>query len=226
VRIGVVRNYAGAGRSAQVETAFAAALDLLRSAGATLVDPVDAYPPPAVEKAELAILLHEFRDGVDRYLADAADAPRSLSAVIEFNSAHPAAVLPFFGQDLLESAEQRSGAGDAEYRAALAAVAAYRGTLEEAFASRRLDALAAPANDRAWPTDPAHGDAFAVGSSSIAALSGRPSVALPIALADSLPLGLALIGRPRADAALLAIAGAVERLRGEFPAPRYVESLE
>jgi amidase len=225
VRIGVVRDFAGAGREPAVEQAFAGALALLEDAGATLVDPLDLSPPAEVEEAELEILLHEFRDGLNRYLEAAGETPRSLREVIEFNAAHAADVLPYFGQDLLAAADARTEASEPAYRAALASVAAYRARLDEAFASHGLDAAVAPANGRAWLTDWQRGDASAVGSSSIAALSGRPSVALPVSLAHELPLGLALIGRPRGDAALLAVAAEIERRRGPFPAPRYLASV-
>jgi amidase len=225
VRIGVVRNFAGAGRSPLVEASFDAALAELRAAGATLVDPVDAYPPPDVEEAELAILLHEFRDGLNRYLAAAGGTPRSLHEVIDFNAAHAPQVLQHFGQDLLVAADERGDSDAPNYRAALSTVSAYRARLDDAFAGNSLDAVVAPANGRAWLTDWSRGDAVSVGSSSIAALSGRPSVALPMALAQELPLGLAFIGKPRGDAALLAIAAQLERRRGPFPAPRYLETV-
>ena len=61
LRIGVVRDFHGAGRDAAVELGFAPALGWLERAGVVLVDPVEAALPAAVDEAELAILLAEFR---------------------------------------------------------------------------------------------------------------------------------------------------------------------
>src|SRR5262245_11138118 len=69
LRIGVIRNYDGAGRDAAVDAAFTQALAELERAGAVLVDPVEAALPPEVGQAELAILLAEFRGDLRAYLA-------------------------------------------------------------------------------------------------------------------------------------------------------------
>jgi amidase len=160
LRIGVVRDFHGAGLDAAVEANFDAALDWLEAAGAVLVDPVSAALPPAAENAELEILLREFRDDL--------------------------------------------------------------GAL---FAERDLDALIAPANSRAWRIDYPAGDAYRVSSSGIAAVTGYPSVAVPVGLAGELPLGVALIGQPSNEASLFTLAAALERQRGPFPEPRFLPAV-
>jgi amidase len=204
VRVGVVRNFQGAGTDPAVEAAFAAALASLRDLGAELVDPVNPPEPP--RGAELAVLLGEFHDGIERYLATVRRGPRTLQALIAFNDDHAAEVMPYFGQELLLAARAAGGESDRGYRVA-------------------RDALVAPANARAWRTEPGRGDRMSVGSSSIAAVSGYPSVVLPMAMAGELPLGLALVGKPHAETQLLEIAALLERRRGEFPAPRFVPSV-
>jgi Asp-tRNA(Asn)/Glu-tRNA(Gln) amidotransferase A subunit family amidase len=56
-------------------------------------------------------------------------------------------------------------------------------------------------------------------------VSGNPSIAVPMALADELPLGLTFVGKPRDEARLVELAAAFERLRGPFPAPRFLATV-
>jgi amidase len=93
------------------------------------------------------------------------------------------------------------------------------------FDSQRLDALLAPANARAWRTDWQAGDRFTVGSSSLAATVGYPSVAVPTALVDELPLGVVLVARPNQERLLLDLASALEQRRGGFPLPRFLSEV-
>ena len=101
-----------------------------------------------------------------------------------------------------------------------------RNRLAALFAAHALSALVAPTNGPAWPTDYAAGDAFSVSSSRIAAVTGYPNLTVPVALADELPIGMSLIGRPGDEPGLVALAAAIERERGPFPEPRFLPTLE
>jgi amidase len=94
------------------------------------------------------------------------------------------------------------------------------------FAAQQLDALMAPTNSRAWRIDYAAGDTFGTSSSSIAAVTGYPSVTVPVQLSGGLPLGVSLIGKPGGEAGLLALGAALERARGPFPEPRFLPSID
>ena len=94
-----------------------------------------------------------------------------------------------------------------------------------AFDGSRLDALVVPVNGRAWPTDLKDGDRFNVGSSSAAAISGYPSLAVPAALANELPIGIAFTGRPGSEDLLISIAAVYEKLRGAFPEPKFLPTV-
>jgi amidase len=227
IRIGVVRDYMGAGEDADVEAAFGRWLELLTQAGAILVDPLAIDMPEGARGAELEVLLHEFKAGIDQYLAAAHVEPGSLEALIAFNAAHAREVMPHFGQDVFEMAQARGGLEDPAYREAVAASqTALRARLEALFAAHDLDALVAPVNAPAWKTDWVNGDRFSLSSSSIAAVSGYPSVAVPGGLVHELPVGIAFIGEPWSEALLIEIAAVFERLRGALPAPRFVATLE
>ena len=221
LRLGVFRGY---GVDERVDAAFTEALARLRAAGAELVDPVE-LPFDGVRDAELELLLFELREHLGRYLADVEDGPRSLDELMKFNDAHAADELRYFGQEWLVAARAHGGLDDPAYSAARERTARFGADLARLFAAERLDAIVAPANGRAWRTDWQKGDRFGVGSATIAAVSGYPSVAVPMALSAELPLGLAFIGKPREDGRLVDIAAAFETARGSFPGPRFLATV-
>jgi amidase len=224
-RIGVVRDYGGAGRDAAVEANLTTALEWLAAAGVVLVDPLEAALPRAVRDAEFAILLSEFKGNLDAYLAGVENGPRSLAELIEFNTAHSAEVMPFFGQELLLAARDDEGTGGRAYLAAQESVAIARRALTSLFEQHELDALIAPVTGRAWRIDYAQGDEFAVSSSDIAAVTGFPSIAVPTAIVDELPIGIALTARPGQEPLLVALGAALEQRRGPLPEPSFLPTL-
>jgi amidase len=225
LRVGVVRDFEGAGSDRAVEAGFAKALAWLERAGVVLVDPIRAALPKEAREAEFAILLAEFRADLDAYLAGVQRGPRTLIEVIAFNAEHEAEVMPYFGQELFLFARDDPGTAAPAYAVAQGAITMARARLAALFAESDLDALVAPVNGRAWRTDHANGDKFGVSSSNIAATSGYPSIAVPVALADELPLGVALIARPGQDYLLVTLATAIEGQRGAFSEPRFLASV-
>jgi amidase len=215
LRIGVVRNYLGAGRLPVVESALAQTLTRLTALQADIVDDVNPEGPP--DGAEHAVLIAEFLAGVRR-------GPRTLDALVAFNAKHARTVMPLFGQELFLEALSSQGTSDPRYRVAIDAIAASRTALAAEFERRNLVALVAPVNAPAWRSEQKAGDRVPVSSSSIAAVSGFPSVVVPVAMAGELPLGVAIIGRPGTEALLLEIAALVERSRGPFPEPGFLPS--
>lgn len=87
---------------------FNASLDRLRQCGAQIIDDVDL----GVTQEDLGfkVLLHEFKAGINHYLAktDPENPIRSLDDAIAFNHAHAAETLKF-GQNLFEQAAGTSG---------------------------------------------------------------------------------------------------------------------
>ena len=219
VRIGVVRDYPGAGSHAGVEAAFDSVVHTLSRLGAQIVDPVCLGVPQGFGDAEFQLLLHEFKDGINRYLATHDTGFADLADLIAFNETHADAVMPLFGQEIFEASEATEGLDSQAYRTAVAgSVSAMRETVEGAFRTHRLNAFVAPANGPAWRIG--EPETSLVGSSSIAAVAGYPSVAVPAALVDELPVAVAFVGRPFTEKLLVGIAASYEAQRGAFPAPR------
>jgi len=226
LRFGVVRNYKGAGGNPAVESAYAGALATLQAAGADLVDPILLRFGNGFRAAELELLLYEFKAGLNDYLEASETAPSSLAALIRFNREHASELMPHFGQEIFLAAQAKGGLESAAYQTAVAnSTQRMRKVLQELFAEYELDALVAPVNGPAEQIDWGKGDQFDVSSSNIAAVSGYPSIAVPAALAGELPIGLAFIGEPHQEPLLISVAAAFERVRGEFPAPKFLPSL-
>jgi amidase len=211
-----------------VGATFDRALAVLRELGAEIVDPVEFPGEKNLSDPLLEVLLVELKADLAIYLAlRGGDGPRTLEDVVRFNEAHAKEELAWFGQDLLEEALRRGGLDGAPYRDALAAcrrIARDEG-LDAAFASRRLDVLVAPTSGPAWVTDPANGDHFTGGSARLAAVAGYPSVTVPSGAVHGLPLGISFIGRPGAEATILAIGAAYEQATHHREPPRYRASL-
>ena len=101
-----------------------------------------------------------------------------------------------------------------------------RDNLDKVFSNLTLDAIIAPVNSPAWVTDWVAGDHYGLASSSLAAVSGYPSITVPGGLVHGLPVGIALIGRPGSEELLIEIAARFETARGLFPAPSFIPTLE
>ena len=217
-RVGVLRE--GAKAHAGVEAALAQAVDKLADLGADVVDELFIDLPDGFYDAEYQMLSHEFKDGLNRYLASHDTGFRDLASLIAYNETHADLVMPLFGQEHFEAAQATEGVPCPAYAAALAdSVGTMRQAVDEMFQSHDLPALIAATNGPAWKIG--ESERGHVSSSTIAAVAGYPSIAVPAALVDDLPVAVSFIGLPQSEADLVGIAMAFEEARGVFPSPRY-----
>lgn len=220
-RIGVPRD-GFSGYHPRADRCFEQALDAMREAGATIVDPVTLPGAAALRSSEdeLTVMLYEFHDGIDRYLAARAEAtgsgPRSLDDVIEFNLEHADAELALFGQDLFERAARTGPLSDSEYRKARARCIEQSRSqgIDFALAGERLDALAVLTTAPAWLIDHVNGDSFLGAGYSLAAVAGYPSATVPIGDVAGLPVGLSFLGAAWSEAVLIEAASGLEATLG------------
>lgn len=205
-RIGVLRTFAGAGNDRRIAEIFDASIDLLRANGAVIVDPIEV-DTEGMGDAEYEVLLYEFKADLNAYLA-ASNAPvGSLAEIIAFNEANAAAVMPFFGQEIMELAETKGPLTEPAYTQALeTSKRIARDAVDDALEEHDLDALIAPTNGPAWLTDHILSDHFSVSSSSFAAVSGYAAVTVPAGYISGLPIGLSFIGGPFSEEALIGMA--------------------
>jgi amidase len=226
LRVGVPRDLWR--HSPSADTAAERALSLLSRAGARIVDDLSL---PALKDLddEVAILLMlvELKAGLAKYLATR-DAPvKTLADVIAFNRTHAEQEMPWFGQGLLEKAEETEGVASAAYLESVdACTAAGLAELDRTLGENELDALIAPATGPAPPIDLVNGDPHGGGSASdSSALAGSPILTVPIELAHGLPVAVSLWSARGSETTLLQLGRALEAGRdatsGPLPEPRF-----
>ncbi|MFI7387359.1 amidase family protein [Streptomyces sp. NPDC049813] len=205
---------------AAVEAAMTRTATRLRRAGAVVVEVTPPYQARLAE-LEFPALLSEFHRDIDAYLSTR-QGPRNLAELVAFNRTHPAEQSCFAGQELFEQALAAPPTTDPGYRAMRAELRDLsRRSLDETLAAHDLDAIAAPTNPPAWTTDCARGDNDVIPSSTPAAVAGYPSLSVPAATVDGLPVGLLLMAGDRQDSALLSLGAAVEHRLKAWRAPQY-----
>ena len=229
IKIGVMRDYFGAKSNPEVETLFEDALEAFRGLGVELVDPVDLGEREAMGDAEYEVLLYEFKDGLNRYL-EAHGRPNGLATleqIIAFNNRHQERVMPYFGQEIFLLAQEKGALSEPDYHKALedskrSAVL----TLRKALDDGDLAAIVAPTNGPAWPIDLVNGDHYSIASSTLAAVSGFPSITVPMGQIRGLPIGISIFGGPFTEPELIRIAAAFEHAAGGFRPPQFKPSLD
>src|SRR5262249_21693892 len=120
-RIGVMRNGV-TGFSDKADAVYEAAIQIMKNAGAIIVDPADI---PTINEinagaSEVVVLIFDFNRALHAYLATRVGVPiKTLADAIAFNEAHAADELKFFGQELFLLA-QSDPFDQATYNAAVA----------------------------------------------------------------------------------------------------------
>ena len=223
-RIGIPREYRVEGMPAEIEALWQQGADMLRDAGAEIVDislPHTKYALPAyyvIAPAEASSNLARY-DGV-RYGRRAAIGPNEgITALYERTRAEG------FGPEvkrriMIGTYVLSAGYYDAYYLRAQKVRTLIKRDFEQAF-DAGVDAILTPATPSAAfgigamanadPVEMYLNDVFTVTVN----LAGLPGAAVPAGLsAQGLPLGLQVIGRPWGEAEMLDVAFAIERASG------------
>jgi amidase len=214
VRLGVARFIKG--YSPATEESFRGALQVLRAAGATLID-IDAFDLAELRELQLPILLGEFKTGIDAYLGTAPPAveTRTLADLIAFNRGEPRE-LRWFGQDLFELAQATAGMDDPAYLPARVRASALSGAqgIDRLLRDNGVEALVAPTTGPAWSVDFINGDRSVGSAALLPAISGRPHLTVPMQPVAGMPVGLSFFGFAGAEPRLIALGQAFETARG------------
>lgn len=213
-RIGVIRSWYGAGTDQRVDDIYSASIEKLIEAGAVIIDDIKIEPGDMYD-AENEVLLYEFRADLNAYLENSAAPVQSLAELIVYNDANAETVMPIFGQEILIDSEAKGPLTDEAYLTALeTSKSISQAAIDKLVAEHELDALIAPTNGPAWMIDHINGDSFGIGSSSLAAISGYPSITVPAGFVSGLPIGLSFIAKPWNEKQLIEIAYAFEQTSG------------
>lgn len=223
-RIGIFKKATGFQES--VDTLFNQAVRKIRSLGAQVV-PIEDDMMNGYEDASFKVLLYEFKDGLNKYLAGLGNECRvkNLTELIEFNK-YDSVELRYFNQEIFIAAEKKGDLNSEEYRNALKKM--LKATREEGIDrimnKNKLDALIAPTGSPAWKTDLILGDHFTGSSSSPAAIAGYPSITVPMGFVRGLPVGISFFGRAWSEPVLIEIAYSYEQATKHRRAPRFIST--
>ena len=221
-RIGVARKFFGF--NDRVDKLMADALDVLKRAGATIVDPADIPSHGKFDASEFEVLLYEFKADINKYLASLApgDHPRTLKDLIDFNERNRDKEMPFFGQEIFTRAEAKGPLTERAYIKALRndQLLSRAQGIDAVMTRHNLDAIVAPTGGPAWTTDLLNGDHFTGGSSTPAAVAGYPNIQVPAGYVYGLPVGISFYGRAFTEGKLIRLAYAYEQATKHRRPPR------
>jgi amidase len=227
-RIGVPRKKL-LGYSDSADRVAAGALDVMKQAGAIIIDPANIPHVNDFGDAEFDVLLYEFKADLNAYLADRRKrGVSSLADLIAFNDKHKDREMPYFGQEIFEKAQKKGPLTDAAYRQALRKCRRLTRTLgiDAVMTRHRLDALVCPTSGPAWLIDLINGDYGTGGSSSAPAVAGYPHITVPGEFVFGLPVGISFIGRAWSEPTLFKLAYAFEQATKHRKPPQFSPTVE
>ena len=205
-RLGLVMQYT---TRQEVKDYFKKYVDVLRDAGATLVEVT--FTPDYTKLADdrLNILLYEFKTDLNKYLVARGAKYKSLDELIKFNDENKEKELPKFGQELFEQSTKKGDLTDKAYIDARAKMdkATRDDGIDTLIATNKLDALVAPTSGATW---------------SIAAVAGYPYITVPVGLRENTPSGMAFFGRAYSEPSLIKYAYSFEQKTKGRVTPQYL----
>jgi amidase len=199
------------------------AVATLKAQGATVVEVDVRTATQPIGEAEFEVLLYEFKDGLNKYLAGTKAPVKTLADVIAFNKANTAKAMPYFQQEILEMAEKTDGLTSDKYKVALGKVVdTSRQALDAALKAGSLAAVVGITTGPAACIDLVNGEYnTGPGYAGAAAMAGYPHLTLPMGYVHGLPIGISFVGAPYKEAELLALGYAYEQATKHRRAPAY-----
>jgi amidase len=227
-RIGVARAHFF-GYSEVTDKLINDALDVMKSQGAVIVDPADIETAGKFDDTEFDVLLYEFKDDLNKYLALLGPrAPaKTLQDIINYNDTHKAQEMPYFGQEIMIQAQAKGPLTEKKYIDALAndLKLSRADGIDATMDKYKLDAIVAPTGGPAWTTDLINGDHFSGASSTPAAVAGYPNINVPAGFTHNLPVGISFFGRAYSEPTLIRLAYAYEQATKHRKPPRFIRTL-
>ena len=231
VRVGVLRF--AEGDSAHIKARFDTALEVLRTAGAELVE-IKEFEPEGDDfyDESYTVLKYEFKHTLNEYLASTPSSvkTRTLEQLIAFNKEHAEIELALFDQSIFIASQALGGIDDPAYITALTNVqkATREHGIDLLIQEYDVQILVAPSGPLSPRIDPVNGDVWPAwaGAGGLAAKAGYPHLTVPMGTVKSVPIGLSFIGGKDQDAEVLSFGFAYEQATGLRAEPTYLKSAE
>jgi amidase len=202
------------------------ALRQLGKMGATVVEIEYLDKINKLGDAEFEVLQYEFKDGLNKYLAQSKAPVKTLAEVILFNKQNEDKAMPYFKQETLESSEAKKGLDTTAYKEALSKN--HEGTkkiLDDVIKEHNLDAICGHTMGPACSIDNIYGDRWgSVFLTQPAASSGYPHITVPVGMIYDLPVGFSFFGASYSEPALLGFAYAFEQATNKRQLPGFRKS--
>ena len=231
VRVGVLRF--AEGDNTHIKARFDTALEVLRTAGAELVE-IKEFEPEGDDfyDESYAVLKYEFKHTLNEYLASTPSSvkTRTLEELIAFNKEHAEIELALFDQSIFIASQALGGIDDPAYITALTNVqkATREHGIDLLIQEYDVQILVAPSGPLSPRIDPVNGDVWPAwaGAGGLAAKAGYPHLTVPMGTVKSVPIGLSFIGGKDQDAEVLSFGFAYEQATGLRAEPTYLKSAE
>lgn len=224
-RIGVIR--APFRMHAQLAPIFDKNIEAMKTAGAVIIDNLEFDESEGMGDAEYEVLLYEFKHYLNAYLERTPQAvqTRTLEDLIAFNEVNYAQELPYFSQEIFISANEKGALENEAYiRAVTDSNIAMQQVINMLMDEHDLDLLVMPSRNPANSQDVINGDhPSGGGTSSYAAVSGYPSITVPMGYIHGLPVSLSFVGRAYSEAIMLEAAYAYEQVTNARQKPKFIE---
>jgi len=230
-RIGVLRFSEGS--NPDIKLRFNAAIEAIKAEGGIIVE-IEEFDLDAENYGQksLNVLLYEFKDGLNTYLAESAPpvASRTLEDIIAFNEKNAEIELAVFDQSLFEQAQAKGSLTESDYIAARDDV--QRATrelgMDKLLADHNVDVLVSPSGPISPRIDPVNGDVWPAwaGAGYLAAVAGYPNLTVPMGDVHGIPIGLSFMGGKDMDAQILSYGYDYEQATKLRPTPQYLNSAE
>lgn len=203
---------------------FEELVEEIAKAGAKVTTVSPPCPTKEESDDEMTVMLCELKDGLDRYLPTRGpNGPQSLAEVIAHENDHAAAELRWFGHERFERAMELEGCDSETYRDARARNLAWAIETCLGPALTGVDVMVAPTYGPSWKSDLVLGGhpAATAPTTMAPAIAGWPIATVPMGLAEGLPVGIGIVGRPGSESDLLALGAVVQRpLRPSWEPPQ------
>jgi amidase len=210
-RIGIDKSSLGI--NYKTDALFFKAVEYMKSKGAIIVD-IDEIINSEVENNSFNVMLYEYKDGLNKYFKSLGSNSliKNIDDLIAFNNAD-SVELKYFNQKYLYMANEKGDLESKEYKKSLEKMTkgSQKKGIDKVMDDYKLDAIIAATGNPAWKTDHTNGDNYQFGSSSVAAISGYPSITVPMGFIDNLPVGISFFGRAWSEPLLLEIAYSYEQ---------------
>ena len=196
---------------------------LLENAGAIVMDIQDKREYPG--EAELLVLMYEFKENLEKYLATSNSPYKTLSELINFNDANKEQVLKHFDQSIFIDSDKTSSLKN-EYLIALEQIIDTKNGIDQLLEENNINALVGLSWSPAWAINHDGGDDEAIAAyrfwvnGSYAAMAGYPHITVPLDYIDGLPIGVSFIGTAWSDKQLIEYAHSFEELNNFNPKPK------